>query len=64
MKSILVIVVLALCSCGKESSPEGRMQIRTEQLQTDLDSLKLQNKAILDSLTSIRQELEELKDAR
>ena len=56
--------MLTLCSCGRESSPDGRMQIRTEHLQTGLDSLKLQNKAILDSLTSIRQELEDLKDAR
>ncbi len=64
MRTIIVLAVLALCSCGRESSPEGRMQIRAEQLQADLDSLKLQNKAILDSLTSIRQELKDLKDAR
>ncbi|MEJ7693332.1 hypothetical protein [Daejeonella sp.] len=57
MKQIIVVIGLALCSCGRESSPEGRMQIRTEHLQASLDSLKIQNKAILDSLNSIRQEL-------
>lgn len=57
MKPIIAIIILALYSCGRESSPEGRMQIRAEQFQASLDSLKLQNKAILDSINGIRQEL-------
>ena len=55
------VIVLALSACGGESSPEGRMKIRTEMLQADIDSLKVQNKVILDSLTSIRDELKLLR---
>lgn len=57
MKQMIIIAAFALCSCGRESSPEGRMQIRAEHLQASLDGLKIQNKAILDSIVSIRQEL-------
>jgi hypothetical protein len=55
MKKILFLgaVVLLLWGCGKESSPEGRMTMKVEALQKQLDSLKTQNAAILDSLGKI-----------
>ncbi|MEO6731044.1 MAG: hypothetical protein ABIN01_07490 [Ferruginibacter sp.] len=59
------MVCIFLLSCGRESSPEGRMTMKLEDLQKGMvDSLFKQNKAILDSLGKIRQELNEIKQAR
>ena len=43
MKTILIMLLFVAVSCGKESSPEGRSKLRDENLQEQLDSLKLQN---------------------
>ena len=52
MKKTIVVLLttLALISCGKESSPEGRLQIKTKALEKKLDSIQMQNDAILDSI--------------
>ncbi len=56
------IVLLGFISCGTNSSPEGRMTEKIETLQKEmLDSLQHQNRAILDSLGKIREELDALK---
>jgi hypothetical protein len=57
MKSIAIIVLLLLVGCSKESSPEGRSKIRDGKLQVEIDSLKLQNKAILEDIRQIKEEL-------
>jgi len=58
-------VLLGFISCGTNSSPEGRMTEKIETLQKEmLDSLQQQNRAILDSLGQIRQEIEELKKGK
>jgi hypothetical protein len=63
---IIIIGILATTmSCDRESSPEGRMSIKVESLQKEMmDKMEQQNKAILDSLGKIRQELDALKKAR
>ena len=61
MKLLTIILLLSLTACGRESSPEGRSQMRDEKLQKELDSLKDQNKAIKDSISIINKELRELK---
>lgn len=61
MKNIMVIALFSLTACGRESSPEGRLQIQIEEMQQKFDSLKNQNNAILDSISSIKQELRLLK---
>ena len=59
---VLIAILLAFNSCGKNSSPEGRMSIKIESLQKEmLERMQEQNKAILDSLGKIREELGELK---
>ncbi|HWR94439.1 MAG TPA: hypothetical protein VN192_04490 [Flavobacterium sp.] len=59
---IIMILFISLISCDRNSSPEGRMQLKMEELQKSMiDSLKQQNKAILDSLSNIRKELKEIK---
>lgn len=59
MKKLLFLgaAVLLFWGCGRESSPEGRMTMKVEDLQKQLDSLKVQNAAILDSLGSINKKL-------
>jgi hypothetical protein len=63
---IIIIGMLATTmSCGRDSSPEGRMSVKVESLQKEMmDKMEKQNKAILDSLGKIRQELNALKTAR
>jgi hypothetical protein len=52
-------------SCDRDSSPEGRMSIKLEALQKEMiDSLRQQNKAMLDSLGKIREEIEALKQPK
>jgi hypothetical protein len=65
------ILCLILTSCGAESSPEGRMGIKIDNLQKKLDtviglqqqidSLKLQNAIIIDSLGKVSREIKALK---
>lgn len=64
MKPLIIILFLTLAACGRESSPEGRSQLRTEKLQKQIDSLKVQNKAILDSLSLINEKLKEINFER
>ncbi|GEO03597.1 hypothetical protein AAE02nite_12610 [Adhaeribacter aerolatus] len=58
-KRLLLAAAVLLCwSCGQNSSPEGRMTMKVEDLQRQLDSLKSQNAAILDSLGKIKEVLQ------
>ena len=59
--TLLILFFSLLTGCGPNSSPEGRMTLKLEQQQEVIDSLKQQNRAILDSLSRIRQDLQELK---
>lgn len=62
---LFLITCLLFSSCEQSSSPEGRMTQKLEQLQqTMMDSLKQQNAAILDSLSAIRNELNEIKQEK
>ena len=61
MKILTIVFLLSLSACGRESSPEGRSQIRDEKIQQDVNILRIQNIAILDSIRIIRKELNELK---
>jgi len=57
MKTILIMLLFVVVSCGKESSPEGRSKIRDEKLQEKIDSLKLQNEQIMKDIHLIKKEL-------
>jgi hypothetical protein len=62
---MIVILLTATAGCGRDSSPEGRMSIKVETLQKDmLQKMEQQNKAILDSLAKMREELDALKHAK
>lgn len=53
MKLILITFILLSFSCNPQSSPDGRSMLRDKVLQAEIDSLKRQNKAILDSIAHI-----------
>jgi hypothetical protein len=54
-----------LIACGENSSPEGRMRIKLEDLHKEMiDSLQKQNEAILDSLSKIREDLRRLENRK
>jgi hypothetical protein len=64
MRILTIILFLSLAACGRESSPDGRAQMRDEQLKAELDSVKDQEKAILDSINSINEELKALREKK
>lgn len=61
MKQLTFIILLSVAACKRESSPDGRSQIRDEQLQKEIDYLKDQNAAILDSIRVINNKLQDLQ---
>ena len=61
MKQLAIVLLLSLAACGRESSPEGRSQIRDEKIQREIYSLKNQNNAMVDSISIINKELNRLK---
>jgi hypothetical protein len=62
---VISFLLLLLIACGENSSPEGRMRIKLEDLRKEMiDSLKKQNTAILDSLSKIREDLRKLENKK
>jgi hypothetical protein len=61
MKFAALLLILALTSCGQNSSPEGRLSIKIDAMHHEIDSLKKQNAVILDSLNKINQSLQKLQ---
>ena len=61
MKQLLIIISFFMISCNKESSPEGRSKIRDQKMQEEIDYLKDQNRAILDSISVINEKLTQMK---
>lgn len=55
------LLTVALTACGPQSSPEGRMTIKLNELKQQIDSLKEQNAAIKDSLGQLSTQLRSLK---
>ncbi len=61
MKTIITLLALVLTACNRTSSPEGRMSIKIEAIQQQLDDLKKQNALILDSLGKMNQAMRMMK---
>lgn len=63
---LLATILLSelLYACGSDSSPEGRMSTRLEDVRQEMiDSLNKQNTAIRDSLRMIRKDLEQMRQS-
>ncbi|MFN0257433.1 hypothetical protein [Pedobacter ureilyticus] len=52
MKStaLLLITIIGLASCGQNSSPDGRAQLRDQELSQRIDELEKKQIVILDSI--------------
>lgn len=64
MKFAILLFILALTSCGQNSSPEGRLSIKIDAMHQEIDSLKKQNAVILDSLNKMNQSLQKLQQSK
>ena len=62
--TLTLLLTVGLIACDRNSSPEGRMSIKLENLQKEMmDSIRKQNAAMLDSLGKIREDLKKLQQA-
>ena len=61
---IILMLTLLLAACGPESSPEGRMTIKMEDIRKEFDTLKQQNERLLDSLGRINERLQKLEEKK
>ena len=59
-----LLVIILLTACGPESSPEGRMTIKMEDIRKEFDTLKQQNERVLDSLGRINERLQKLEGGK
>lgn len=59
---IVLLTAIVLSNCGGDSSPEGRISKKLENLQKEmLESQRQQNAAILDSFRAIHEEIRKLQ---
>ena len=61
MKLLIIILSVVLLSCDSNSSPEGRMTNKLETIRQEFDSLEKQNAMILDSLSKLSQQVQQLQ---
>ena len=61
MRIAIIIFCVALASCGSNSSPEGRMTNKMEEIRKEIDTLKQQNDALLDSVNKAGRELDSIR---
>ncbi|SOD15406.1 hypothetical protein [Pedobacter xixiisoli] len=60
--AITIISLLALTSCGKNSSPDGRAQLRDAELSQRIDKLEKKQIVILDSMRLLNEKIEAIKN--
>jgi hypothetical protein len=61
MKFMCIMLLFCLFSCGQQSSPDGRSRLRDAAIQLQIDSMKRQNIALLDSIANINRKLNAIK---
>jgi hypothetical protein len=61
---IACISIMIASACGRESSAEGRMSIQLDLQKEMIDSLRQQNREILDSLGKLRTDINQLQQIR
>ena len=49
-------------ACGSNSSPEGRMTNKMEEIRKEIDTLQKQNDALMDSVNKASKELDSIRN--
>ena len=55
--ALLMITMFALASCGKNSSPDGRAQLRDQELSQRIDEIEKNQIIILDSIKLLNERI-------
>ena len=61
---LLLFCTTVVIACDRKDSPEGRMSIKLESQKEIMDNLQRQNKAILDTLRMIREDIKMLQQQK
>lgn len=61
---VVAAAAILLTACGSNSSPEGRMTMKIETLQKELLDIQKQNKAILDSIASLQNNIQQWQQCK
>ena len=59
--ALLLITIVAFASCGKNSSPDGRAQLRDKELSERIDVLEQKQIVILDSIRLLNEKVNAIK---
>jgi uncharacterized protein YlxW (UPF0749 family) len=62
MRILIIIFCFCLAACDSNSSPEGRMTNKMEEIRKELDTLQKQNDALFDSISRTGKELDSLRN--
>lgn len=60
MKTTLTILTLFLMACGETSSPEGRMKLKNDALQTEINELKSQQEILIQRVAHLEKKIDSL----
>mgnify|MGYP003585746787 FL=1 len=65
-KTTLFVILLTVClfGCDKSSSPDGRAQLRADELSAKIEQLNKKQILILDSLELLDKKIEALKNVK
>jgi hypothetical protein len=59
-RALILITILAITSCGKNSSPDGRAQLRDQALTERIAALEQKQIVILDSLHLLNEKMKSI----
>ncbi|MDQ8005724.1 MAG: hypothetical protein REI64_13045 [Pedobacter sp.] len=59
--ALILIAIIALASCGKNSSPDGRAQLRDAELSQRIEKLEQKQIVILDSLQLLNEKVKAMQ---
>jgi uncharacterized protein YlxW (UPF0749 family) len=61
MRIVIIVVCLFFVGCGSNSSPEGRITNKMEEIRKEIDTLQKQNDVLLDSVNKASKELDSIR---
>jgi len=63
MKTLIFLTAIIICaaSCGPDSSPEKRMNIKNHELEQKVDAIYKQQQILRDSISMMNKKLDSIK---